>query len=371
MKKWSIVILGLLLTWALVEHMIPSSDTPILSIRESIHEHHDAGQVEQRDLSRDSKVDKSRTTLQSLVQPTEILNASPYQVEAYEVFSPLTKKVLRKARYERCKRRLKQKPFTFLQLTYRSNGLKINAFMGLPEGFSPQKRYPVILFHLGGRLGLSRFHACTALLVSRLFIEHGYVVVVPQYRGVAGSEGTEEFGGAEVTDTVILTQILKQVKFIDSKNLFLSGGSRGGMMVYLALKQGAKVNAAFTYAAPVNLYRTIKDFAWFEPVVLTKLVPGFSKQRDSEIQKRSALFWPHLLHTELLILHGKKDKRVPHLPVELFCQKLRSIGRKCQLSLYPSGTHFNIYKQSRREVLTWLRQRYKSGTLEAVAPKGL
>lgn len=64
----------------------------------------------------------------------------------------------------------------------------------------------------------------------------GYVVVASQYRGNDGGEGIEQFGGDDVNDVLNLIPVLNQLPKADTSRVGIEGGSRGGMMTYLAMK---------------------------------------------------------------------------------------------------------------------------------------
>ncbi len=54
-------------------------------------------------------------------------------------------------------------------------------------------------------------------------------------------------------DVLALLELIRSYKFIDKQNVFLAGQSRGGMMTYLAIKHGAKVNAAIVMCGLTDL----------------------------------------------------------------------------------------------------------------------
>ena len=112
------------------------------------------------------------------------------------------------------------------------------------------KRLPLIVYLRGGNREFGRippyqpFHRIAA---------EGFVMLASQYRGVDGGEGVEEFGGADVHDVMNLIPLAESLGYVDTNNVFLLGGSRGGMEAFLAIKRGMKVNAAAVVGSLLDL----------------------------------------------------------------------------------------------------------------------
>jgi dipeptidyl aminopeptidase/acylaminoacyl peptidase len=66
------------------------------------------------------------------------------------------------------------------------------------------------------------------------FADMGFVVVASQYRGNAGSEGFDTFGGEDVNDVLNLIALLDAHPKADASRIGMYGHSRGGLMTYLA-----------------------------------------------------------------------------------------------------------------------------------------
>ena len=63
----------------------------------------------------------------------------------------------------------------------------------------------------------------------------GFAVLAPMYRGSDGGEGRDEMGGADLNDLMNVMPVLNQLDSLDTRNVFLYGESRGGMMVFQAI----------------------------------------------------------------------------------------------------------------------------------------
>jgi dipeptidyl aminopeptidase/acylaminoacyl peptidase len=184
-----------------------------------------------------------------------------------------------------------------------------------------------------GKIGLSE------LLFMRAFAKSGYVVLGSQYRGNDGGEGRDEFGGRDVDDVLNLVPLARELGNVDLENVYMVGHSRGGMMVYLALKRGMRVAAAVAWGAPTDLEELGRERPAMVRYVYSEIIPHFLSRPADALRARSALSWPERLETPLLLLHGDADRRVPARQAIELAARLKALGRPCELILFPGGDH--------------------------------
>lgn len=217
-------------------------------------------------------------------------------------------------------------------ITYQSDGLKITGLMALPKLITP-KKHPVLIYNRGGSREYGRLTLLSAMRSMIPFARAGYLVFASNYRGNNGSEGQEEFGGADVNDVLNLLEIAVGHEGFDGKNRFMLGHSRGGMMTYQAIKKGAKLNAAISLAGMADLFESQS-----EPMIklYEKLIPGFAENREQALAERSAIHWPEKITIPLLLLHGTADEAIHHTQSERLAAALTSPSK---LQLYEQGNH--------------------------------
>ncbi len=174
-------------------------------------------------------------------------------------------------------------------MAYYSDSLLVSGFMVQPK--KPGK-YPVIVFNRGGNQELGRLLVATAVEVMAPFAAEGFVVVASNYRGNSGSEGKEEFGGADVRDNINLITHLHEIEKADTNNINLLGISRGGMMNYLTLKnyKGDKIRSVATVGGVSDLEITLKHHPVMEEVY-QELIPNYNEKPKEVLQARSANYW--------------------------------------------------------------------------------
>lgn len=221
-------------------------------------------------------------------------------------------------------------------LAYESDGLKVTGVEVLPE-FAAGETGPLAIFNRGGS---RNFGALSVPQIMNLMVPLTRSlragVLASNYRGNAGGEGQEEFGGAEVNDILRLIEIGKEQPWWDGKNIFLFGWSRGGMMTYLTLKAGAQVNAAAVGAGIANVFALEGDRM---EKIYEGLIPGYPANREEAFTDRSAVCWPEEISAPLLLLHGDADKKVTIEHAQMLHKLLQQLDHPVKLMEYPGGGH--------------------------------
>lgn len=245
-------------------------------------------------------------------------------------------------------------------ITYLSDGLKIHGLMAKPKKTGT---YPCVIYNRGGNREFGSLKVYHGALTLGQIAKEGYVVIASQYRGNGGSEGQEEFGGKDVNDVLILTDILKEIEDADTHRIGMYGWSRGGMMTYIALTKTAKIKTAIVGGARSDL--TIIDRPEMETNVYSELMPNYKENKEEELKKRSAIYWADKFpkNVPILLLHGNSDWRVKStnsLNLALEFEKHRIPYR---LKIFEGGDHgINEFKKEvDTEVINWFNRYLKNG----------
>lgn len=136
------------------------------------------------------------------------------------------------------------------KIRYRSDGLAVVAYFYRPRSSEGTKR-PVIVFNRGSYV---RTDIAPELLpMFHRLANAGFAILAPMYRGSDGGEGRDEMGGADLNDLMNIAPLLGQLDSLDTRNVFLYGQSRGGMMVFQAIRDGFDARAGATVGAFTDL----------------------------------------------------------------------------------------------------------------------
>lgn len=191
------------------------------------------------------------------------------------------------------------------KIVYKVKSLKIVGYIALPKNGQDLP----CLIHLRG--GSKDFGMLTskAILGNMLnYAAEGYIVITTQYPGVEGGDGVDSFGGEDDLASIkTLRDILKEIPQANYLNLGVKGHSRGGLMVYMLLREVNWIKAAMIAGAPTDQVNRAGDRpGWRDH---QKEMWGATK---TEAVKRSPIRWVNELSKKvpLLIMHGTADWRV-------------------------------------------------------------
>lgn len=244
----------------------------------------------------------------------------------------------------------------FYFITYESDSLVVNGIIVEPK---KEGKYPVVIFNRGGNRDFAQLTVATMIMYTSKLAEQGYVIIGSNYRT------NDEFGGAEINDVLNLTETIKEIEKADSSCIGMFGWSRGGLMTYLALQKSAKIKTAIVGNGPTDLFGTIADRPIMETNVISVCVPNYWENKESELKKRSVIYWADELdkNSSLLILCGTNDKRVNPKQADKIAKKLSEIEYDFELKKYETDHFFSDYKRDLDElVIEWFDKRLKNKT---------
>ncbi|WP_270180173.1 S9 family peptidase [Alkalihalobacillus sp. CinArs1] len=227
--------------------------------------------------------------------------------------------------------------------TYESrDGLNIQGWIMKPTSFEEGKQYPTVLEIHGGphmMYGNSFMHEFQ-LLASR-----GYAVVYTNPRGshgygqefVNGCRG--DYGGGDYDDVMAgIEAAVAQTSFIDSEQLFVTGGSYGGFMTNWIVGKTNVFKAAVTQRSISNWlsFYGVSDIGYF----FTKWEVGADLDEDpTKLWDHSPLKYVDQIDTPLLILHSELDYRCPIEQGEQLFVALKHREKKTKFVRFPESDH--------------------------------
>jgi dienelactone hydrolase len=265
-----------------------------------------------------------------------IIEQTPFTLPGFEQVPDRWKAAYGKEAVEKVKN---SPDLELIKIKYLSGGLKISGFIYKPKN-TTGKKLPAVIWNRGGagedtKIGVENYND---LYEMHRYASEGFIVLASQYRGIDGSEGRDEGGGADVDDIMNLIPLARSLGYVDTDRIFMWGVSRGAVMTLKALKRGAAVRAAVVVGAIANFETGFRD----NPNLLRfarDLWVDFENKRAEYIENRSAVRWAHELNVPLLIFHGGADPIVtPKQAIEL-AQKLEENGKQYELAIYANDTH--------------------------------
>jgi dipeptidyl aminopeptidase/acylaminoacyl peptidase len=230
--------------------------------------------------------------------------------------------------------------FALEQFTYDSDGLTVGAYLYRPRTRSGSP-LPVIVFNRGSFTRPKGF-AGELLVMANRYARAGFVVVAPHLRGSNGWQGRDEMGGADLADLMNVVPQLARIEGADAARVYLSGESRGGMMVYQALRDRFPVRAAAVWGAFTDLAAVAapgSSQAKFIPLIFPDLDLNNPQAVEAIVERRSAIRWADRIRTPVLIMHGLADLDMPVEHSQRMAAELTRLGSTHRLLLFEGEQH--------------------------------
>jgi dipeptidyl aminopeptidase/acylaminoacyl peptidase len=245
--------------------------------------------------------------------------------------------------------------YSLEQLTYDSDGLTVGAYLYRPRT-PAAKPSPVVIFNRGSWTRPRGFVG-EMLVMAHRFAEAGYIVVAPHYRGSNGWAGKDELGGAELRDLMVLPDVIARIPGADASRLYLAGESRGGAMVYMALRDGFPARAAAVWGAFTDLEALMASGPLAQAGAA--IWPQYQKDRETLYRTRSALRFADRLKTPILIMHGGADDDIPVSQSQRLDAELTRLGAPHKFIVFEGEKHVIGGRGAERDAATiaWFRDK--------------
>jgi dipeptidyl aminopeptidase/acylaminoacyl peptidase len=171
----------------------------------------------------------------------------------------------------------------------------------------------------------------------------------------------DKFGGEDVKDVTNLKNLIDGYKYADQNRIGMFGGSRGGLMTYLALSQVAWLKAAVVIGGvsnELNASSFRKD--WREHQI--RMYGGGLAEM---ISRSPALFTEKFpCNVPLLIIHGNVDWRVNPVDSLRLAEGLLAHRVPFRLVMWEGADHYlsEVKRESNQQTLEWFVRFVKSST---------
>lgn len=244
--------------------------------------------------------------------------------------------------------------FEFQKLIYTSDGLKVVAYVYKPR--ETDAPLPTIIFNRGS--GVHKDIAPVLLPYFHRLADEGFVVIAPMYRQSDGGEGIDANGGDDLHDLLNILPVVRSLSYADANNLFMTGESRGAMMVYQAIREGFPMRAAAVWGGFTDLRPMMEAQPALAAYAATHW-PGFDgDDPQKDVERRSAVYWPEAFHVPVLLMHGESDRSVPVEHTYRLAQSLQKHGRLYGLIVFADDNHILFRSQQERDraSVSWFRR---------------
>ncbi len=238
-----------------------------------------------------------------------------------------------------------------------------------PPNFDPKKKYPLIIeIHGGPHLAYGP-HFSAEL---QRFAQEGYVVFYDNHRG--SSSYGERFAmllkykyssKEDFADHDSGVNAMIDKGFIDENNLFIAGGSAGGIATAYAIGLTDRFNAALVAKPVINWLSKVLTADSGLGQIPTQF-PGMPWEHVEHYWQRSPMSLVGNVTTPTMLITGEEDLRTPMAETEQFYQALKLRKIDTVLVKVPDSFHGIASRPSRmitkiEHTLAWF-EKYKKET---------
>ena len=252
-----------------------------------------------------------------------------------------------------------------------TDGKQMPVWVIYPPGFDAAKKYPALLFCLGGPQGTTPYYSFRWNF--QVMAAQGYIIVAPDRRGVYGN-GTKwaedistNWGGQVIQDYLSAIDDVSKEKFVDKDRLGCVGASYGGYSVFML---EALHNGRFkTFIAHDGLFDLKSWYGTTEELWFANWDIGgpYWDKKNVAAQKAYAKYSPSNFvdqwKTPILIVQGGKDYRVGIEQGLQAFQAAQLHGIKSRLLYLPDENHWVLSAQNalvwQLEFFKWLSETLK------------
>ena len=220
------------------------------------------------------------------------------------------------------------------------NGDQMNAWMIKPKDFSPNKKYPVLMYQYSGPGSQQVSNAWDGrnTIWFNLLAQKGYIVLCVDGRGT-GYRGTKykkatykNLGKYEIEDQITAAQWIGSQSFVDAGRIGIFGWSFGGYMASLAMTKGADVFKLGIAVAPVTTWR-------YYDTIYTERYLQTPQENPQGYDENSPINFAGLMKGKYLLIHGTADDNVHYQNAVEMAEALIQKNKEFEFMTYPDKNH--------------------------------
>ena len=251
------------------------------------------------------------------------------------------------------------------EIKYRSSydNLEIQGWIVTPPNFDPKNKYPLILEIHGGPFSNYGFRFSTEV---QLYASKGYVILYVNPRGSTSygkkfaNEIHHNYPNHDYDDLISGVNYIIDKGYIDEENLFVTGGSGGGVLSSWIVGKTDIFSAAVVAKPVINWYSFVL-YADNTSIYYKYWFKNLPWEDPGNYLKRSPISYVGNVKTPTMLLTGENDYRTPISESEQFYTALKLNKTETMLVRIPNSSHSISSKPSNliakvNSVLFWFNK---------------
>lgn len=229
---------------------------------------------------------------------------------------------------------------------YESAGRKLMAWLGQPKGKGP---HPGMLFiHGGFALNDEDFESIEP------FLDAGYVVLLPSWRGENGNPGYFEFCYGELDDANAALEYLIKLPDVDAKRVFAFGHSSTGGTLALLLAETTDKLKAVVASSPLPDMRSIVEASNEAPI--QNVTQPFDWRDPVEMDLRSPARHVNELRCPAYIYVGEREDQPFIVQANTMEKEAKKLGKQVTAEYFPGADHYTARNRAVLKAIIELRK---------------
>jgi dipeptidyl-peptidase-4 len=222
------------------------------------------------------------------------------------------------------------------------DGVEMDAWMTKPQGFDPNKKYPVLFFvytEPWGQNVRDEFGIADNFLYLGSLSRDGYIYVSIDNRGTPVPKGRtwrkcvyRKIGVVNIRDQAMAAREVLKFPYVDTSRIAVWGWSGGGSATLNLMFQFPEIYKTGIAVAAVGNQLTYDN-------IYQERYMGLPQENREDFVKGSPITYAKNLRGNLLYIHGTGDDNVHYNNAEMLLNELIKYNKQFQFMPYPNRTH--------------------------------
>ncbi|MEM7509759.1 MAG: prolyl oligopeptidase family serine peptidase, partial [Bacteroidota bacterium] len=254
------------------------------------------------------------------------------------------------------------------------DGIPLRGLLVTPEGFDPEKKYPMIVnFYEKSSTGLHRHRAPEAgrsTISYAFYASKGYVIFNPDVPYRDGYPGESAYNAVIPGVSALVNE-----GFIDKDRIGVQGHSWGGYQIAYLVTKTDMFACAEAGAPVVNMISAYGGIRWqtglsrmFQYEETQSRIGGTIWEYPIRYLENSPIFFLDKINTPVLIMHNDADGHVPWYQGIEFFVSMRRLGKPAWMLNYNDEPHWPLKLRNRKDFNIRMQQYFDHYLMDAPKP---